>query len=100
MRLPSLFTEEVSQAELSVAEQFERIVAIYPHVKLNLFNEATIGSILCAVSAQLAVAGQYLSWSSFQRSMESIAKEYPDRIYGLRQRHGGRGYVTLRSGFE
>ena len=93
----SVFRDHVSASHISGDQQLDQIAAIYPHVKLSLFNEATIGSIYCAASAQHAVNGQYLPWQSFPDQLDAICNEFPERIYRLRQRHGGSGYITLRS---
>lgn len=96
----SAFAEQTSIAHLSPTEHLHLIECIYPHVKLHVFNEATIESIYNVMAARLAVGGKYLGRRSFEEQVDSVSREFSDRVFRLRQRHGGSGYIALRAHSE
>ena len=96
----SLFEGQASPAYISSSSLFDFVESIYPHVKLHVFNEAATESIYVAISAQLATAGQYLDRQWFEDQLDVVSREFSDRIYRLRQRSGGSGYIALRNNFS
>ena len=96
----SLFGGQASPAYISSSSLFDFVESIYPHVKLHVFNEAATESIFVAISAQLATAGQYLDRQWFEDQLDVVSHEFSDRIYRLRQRSGGSGYIALRNNFS
>ena len=90
------FFAPTSPARLSRTDLFKLIQRVYPHVKLHLFNEATVESIYVVMSARLALVGKYLGRRSFQELLDLVVLEFSGKIYRLRQRQGGSGYVALR----
>ena len=93
----SSFEDTASPAHSSPDEHLTLIARIYPYVKFHLFNEAAIESIHDAMGAQLAANGQYVERDSFDGLLEATFKKFPDKVYRLRQRHGGSGYIAMKS---
>ncbi len=85
-----------SPAHVSPDEHLQFIKGIYPHVKFHIFNEAAIEAIYNAMAAQLAIGGEYIERDSYDALLESTFVAFPDKIYQLRQRHGGSGYISMR----
>ena len=81
---------------LSSDEYIDVIQRIYPHVKFHLFNEAAIESVHDALAAQLAITGHYIECRLFNELMKSSLAKFPDRLYRLRQRRGGSGYISMK----
>lgn len=77
-------------------EFLEWIELIYPHVKLPLFNEATVGSLYHAASCINATVGKVFTESEFQDQLEVLFHRYSEKIFPLRQRHGQGGYIALK----
>lgn len=90
------FSNEPLPAQLSNHELYHWIKHIYPHVKLHLFNEATVESVYSVLAARLAVDGQHQQRQVFEEQLEWVSRTFPDEVYRLRQRYGGSGYITLR----
>lgn len=90
------FKEGSSASSFSSTECFQLIRRIYPHVKLHVFNEATIESIYHVIAARLAVDGEHLDKQTFEKQMDFICKEYSESVYRLRQRYGRSGYIAMR----
>ena len=90
------FKEESSSFSLSSADSFQLIKRIYPHVKLHVFNEATVESIYHVIAARLAVDGGHLDKQTFEKQINLICNEYSESVYRLRQRHGGSGYIAMK----
>ena len=95
--LASSFVDTPTPVRLSPDEHFPLIESIYPHVTFQIFNEAAIESIHDALAAHLATNGQYVKRQFFTDFMESTFKAFPDKVYRLRQRHGGSGYIAIKS---
>ena len=90
------FKEEPSSFSLSSAESFQLIKGIYPHVKLHVFNEATVESIYHVIAARLAVDGEHIDKQTFEKQIDLICNEYSESMYRLRQRYGGSGYIAIK----
>ncbi len=90
------FREPTSSARFSSTEYLSIVEAIYPYVKLHVFNEATIESIYNVISAQLAIEGRYIDKPVFEEQLSHVGRDHPDRIFGLRQRQGRSGYIAMR----
>ena len=90
------FKEEPSTLSLSSADSFRLVKEIYPHVKLHVFNEATVESIYYVIAARLAVDGEHLDKQTFEKLIDLTCNRYSERMYRLRQRHGGSGYIAMR----
>ena len=82
---------------LSPDEFFHHLERVYPHVKMRLFNEAAIESVHDSLAAILAMGGQYIERQLFNDLLKSTLARFPDRIYGLRQRYGGSGYIVMKA---
>lgn len=93
----TVFADQIAEAHIPLNEHIERISTIFPHVKLRLFNEATTNSLYCALCAQLAVSGKFLALHSFEDQLDAMSGAFPERLYRLRHRRGGSGYVALRA---
>ena len=92
----SSFVDPAVPVNLSPDEHFHLLASIYPHVKFHLFNEAAIESVHDALAAQLAINGQYVERHFFNALLESTFKNFPDKVYRLRQRHGDSGYIAMK----
>ena len=90
------FTEGSSSSSFSSNEYFQLIRRIYPHVKLHVFNEATVESIYHVIAARLAADGEHLDKQTFEKKIDLICNEYSESMYRLRQRHGGSGYIAMK----
>ena len=91
------FAEEPASRSLSsTTDYFQLIRAIYPHVKLHVFNEATVESVYDVIAARLAVDGTHLSRQAFDGQLDSVCSEFSESIYRLRQRQAGSGYIAIR----
>lgn len=95
----SYYANPAIQAQLTTTEHFKLINSIYPHVKLHLFNEATIESLYHVISSLLAVKGQYIGRSIFEKQLDDVGQAYPGSMYRLRQRYGGSGYIAMKTSF-
>ena len=93
----SFFVDPPSPVDLSPEEQLHFIEAIYPHVRFHVFNEASVDSLFDVLAAQLAIKGKYVEWDAFSKMLETVFQEFPDKVYRLRQRHGGSGYIGIKS---
>lgn len=82
--------------ELVSSQVLPKIEEIYPHARFHVFNEAAIDSIFHAFAAQLASEGHYMERRMFDDVLKTCLLNYPDRLYRLRQRHGGSGYITIK----
>ena len=96
------FQEEHYRSPVSTSEFFGLIRAIYPHVKLHVFNEATLNSIYDVLASRLATGGAYLERQHFESQIDTICREHSTEVHRLGQRQGRSGYIsikaTLRSG--
>ena len=90
------FTEEPAAHSISTTEYFQLMRAIYPYVKLHVFNEATVESMYDVIAATLAVEGGHLSRQMFDEQIDSVCSEFSESIYRLRQRQSGSGYIAMR----
>ena len=90
------FKEEPTSRSISSAEYYQLIRGIYPHVKLHVFNEATVESIYDVIAARLAVDGSHVRRQTFEGQIDLICREYSESIYRLRERQGGSGYIAMR----
>ena len=90
------FREPEESVGLPTDQYLHLVGRIYPHAKFHLFNEAAIESLYHAMLAQLAVGGEYMERRVFDDLLQASLVKYPDRLYGLRQRHGRSGYVTVK----
>lgn len=92
----SLFRPEPSPTSLSPEKLLDYVRTIYPHVKLHVFNEATVESIFIALAAVMAVSGRELDRGEFQDELDRLCDQHPRYLHRLRQRHGNSGYIALR----
>ncbi len=92
----SYFEDDVRPTNLNNVAFFNRIKALYPRLKLHVFDEATVESIYDANSALLAAEGEFVSRIEFERIVEALSHEFSDQFFRLRGRQGGGGYITLR----
>ena len=92
----SYYANPALQTQLTTTEHFNLINSIYPHVKLHLFNEATVESLYLVTSARLAVNGQFIDRSIFEKQLDDIGHAYSGSVYRLRQRYGGSGYIVMK----
>ena len=95
--IASFFSTSISPVHFSATELFCRLKDIYPHVKLHVFNEATVESIYQVLSAQVAIRGKYLDRPAFEKQLDSTCSQFSDHIYRLQQRYEGSGYIAMRS---
>lgn len=93
----SFFKDRTHPTNLPGVEMFRLIQSLYPYVKLHVFNEAAVESIYTAMSAILALNGQHMSRSWFNKALNAVSREYPDRIYLLGARQERTSYIALRS---
>ena len=93
----SSFADTPSPVHLSPDDHLSLIESIYPYVKFHLLNEAAIESIYDVMGAQLAVKGQYVERDSFDELLDATFKNFPNKVYRLRQRHGRSGYIVMKS---
>ena len=93
----NFFAEEPASCSISsTTDYFHLIRAIYPHVKLHVFNEATVESIYDVVAARLAVDGTHLGREAFDGKLDAVCGQFSESIYRLRQRQAGSGYIAIR----
>ena len=90
------FKEDTASFSFTTTEWFQLIRGIYPHVKLHVFNQATVESIYQVTAARLAIDGEQLDRRIFEKQIASVCNEYSESMYRLRQRHGGSGYIAMR----
>ena len=90
------FRSNIASSDLSSIDYLALVKRIYPHVRLPMFNEATVDSIYEAILAQFAISGQYIDRQDFVKNLTHLSREHPDKIYQLRSRQDGSGYIALR----
>ena len=49
------------------------------------------------MAAQLAMDGQYIERQLFNELLKLTLAKFPDRLYRLRQRQGGSGYISMKA---
>ena len=91
-----LFTDQPTSTHISSVEGFQLIKSVYPHVKLHVFNEATVESVYHTIAARLAILGKFVEQKQFHFLLDSICDEFPGKIYKLRERQGGTGYIAIK----
>lgn len=89
------FKVDQPNRSLSTSEFFRLIRAIYPHVKLPVFNEATVDSLYHVVASYLAIEGGHLDRDRFERHLDSVCLNYPSDVHRLDQRQGRSGYISM-----
>ena len=90
------YNEQACVVNLQNADFIDLLEVVYPHLKLHIFNEATVESVYNAVSGILAVNGEYMTRDKFDETIDAVTREFPDRIYRLRARQDQNGYIALR----
>lgn len=90
------FNEHPTSRSISTADYYQLIREMYPHVKLHVFNEATVASIYDVMAARLSVVGAHVDRRTFEGQIDLVCSEYSASMYRLRERHGWSGYIAMR----
>ena len=78
----------------------EAIATIYSDIRLYAFNQAEISAAFHAISCELAMRGSYLDEEDFDRSIELLPQQFPEKVFKLSKRRGAGGYIALRAGSQ